>query len=113
MFSNLFNRADSDRIAESLREFQLEKVEAQKMQAQQQQMQQQQQGQQMAQMQQQEAAQGQMMMENENQNLQLDRDAEMDRTALKEVAKNTREDAKINAEASAQQNIAQPPPPNV
>jgi hypothetical protein len=95
-FANLFNRADPDMIAKSMREFQAEKAQAaanqSKMEGQQMQVMQQEAAQQ------EEAAANdqQMMIDNENMNKELDREHSNEQTMFKETAKNAREQQKLN-----------------
>jgi len=93
-FANLFNRADADDIARSMREYQKELLEATKIRDNNQAQQLQAQQQQMAMLQREQAAQQQAMMDREDNNLRLDRDAELERTLVKEEAKNDREKMK-------------------
>jgi len=94
-FANLFNRSDADDIARAMREHQKELLEAAKLQQQQQATQMAGAAQEMEGMRQLEGAQAEEMMQGEAEERQLDRDADMDKTMVKEEAKNEREAMKI------------------
>jgi hypothetical protein len=94
-FANLFNRADADMIAKSMREYQRELIEATKIRDNNQAQQLQAQQQQMAQLQQQQMADAQDLRNRDDFNRERDRQAEMDRTLVKEGAKNAREELKF------------------
>tara|TARA_R110002020_G_scaffold236386_1_gene448712 strand:- start:342 stop:2591 length:2250 start_codon:yes stop_codon:yes gene_type:complete len=109
VFSNLFNRSNSDDIAIALREHQQDKAEMVKVNEQRAAAAQEGQAAAMAQEENAAANRQQAAMDNDNNNRQLDRDAEIDKTMMKEVAKNTRDEMKYLNE----QNNAQAPPPNI
>lgn len=97
-FANLFNRADADMIAKSMREFQSEKSQAannlQNIQSQQVQVAQEQ----IEKQEQKATANQQALIDNDNANLQLDRDHEENLTVYKEDQKTERDKQKNKEE---------------
>ena len=97
-FANLFNRSDADDIARAMREYQKELLEASKLQQQQQANQAAMVANEAEGMRQLQNAQAQEAMLNDAEEKELDREAEMERTLVKEKAKNEREAMKMGGQ---------------